>query len=126
MFIEFGNTARSVKLIDTRTKINIITLNLARRAGFPIRNGPKFINMISQTGHSRGFYRIVKEVSVKIGSAINTVPIWVIKQVDNELVLKILYIYVSRTTQKADSDGLTISIFLNDSKTIVRFLNTLI
>ncbi len=71
--IEFGDTARNAELIDTEVKINIIILNLARRAGFPIRDGSRFINIISQTGHSRGFYKIVEEVPIKIGSAINTI-----------------------------------------------------
>ena len=75
MSVEFENTAQNIELIDTRVKINIITLNLARRAGFPIRDGSRFINMISQTDHSRGFYRVIEEVPIKIGSAINTVPI---------------------------------------------------
>src|SRR6266498_5093956 len=73
--IEFGNTARNAGLIDTRVEINIITLNLARRIRFPIRDGPRFINIVSQTDHSRGFYRMIEEMPVKIGSAINTVPI---------------------------------------------------
>ena len=73
-------------------------LNLMRRAGFPIRDGSRFINMVSQTGYSRGFYGVIEEVSVKIGSAVNTVFIWVVEKVDNELVLKILYIHVSRMT----------------------------
>ena len=75
MSIEFGNTVRSVELIDTGVEINIITLNLARRVEFPIRDGSRFINIVSQTGHSRGFYRVIEEVSVKIGSAVNTVSI---------------------------------------------------
>ena len=52
MFIEFGDTARSVGLIDTGVEINIIMLDLARRVGFPIQDGFRFMNMISQTGHS--------------------------------------------------------------------------
>ena len=48
------------------------------------------------------------------------------KETNNELVLGISYIHASRMTQKADSDGLTILIFSDDSKTIVRFLNALI
>ena len=75
MPIEFEDTARSAELIDTRTEINIITLNLARRARFPIRDGPRFINIISQTNHSREFYRVVEEMPIKIGSAVNTVSI---------------------------------------------------
>ncbi len=75
MPIELKNTARNAKLIDTRTEINIITLNLARRAGFPIRDGPRFMNIVSQIGHSREFYEVVKKVPIKIGSAVNTVPI---------------------------------------------------
>ena len=73
--IEFKGTARSVGLIDTGVEINIITLDLSRRAGFPIRDESRFINMISQTDHSRGFYGVVEEVPVKIGSAVNTVSI---------------------------------------------------
>ncbi len=96
MFVEFGNTARSVGFIDTRVEINIITLNLIRRVRFPIRDGSKFMNMIFQTGHSRGFYEIVEEVSVKIGLAINTIFIWVVEKIDNELVFGIFYIYISR------------------------------
>ena len=75
MPIEFGNTARNAGLIDTRVEINIITLNLARRIRFPIRDGPRFINIISQTNHSRGFYRVVEKISIKIKSVINTVSI---------------------------------------------------
>ena len=45
------------------------------------------------------------------------------EEVDNEFVFEILYIYVSRITQKTNSDDLIISILSNDSKTIVRFLN---
>ncbi len=75
MSIELKNTTRNVELIDTRTEINIITLDLTRRAKFPIRDGPRFINMISQTDHSREFYKIIEKISVKIESAINTVPI---------------------------------------------------
>jgi len=71
--IEFGDIARSVGLIDTGVEINVITLDLARRVGFPIRDGSRFINMISQTGHFRGFYGVVEEVLVKIGLAVNTV-----------------------------------------------------
>ncbi len=55
--------------------LNIITLDLARRARFPIRDGSRFINIISQTGHSRKFYKIVEKMSIKIGSAINTISI---------------------------------------------------
>ncbi len=73
--IEFEDTARNAKLIDTKAEINIITLNLIRRVGFPIRDGPRFINIISQTGHSRGFYKMIEEVSVKIELVINTVLI---------------------------------------------------
>ena len=49
-----------------------------------------------------------------------------IEEVDNELVFGIFYIHVSRMTQKADSDDLTVLIFSDDSKTIVRFLSALI
>ncbi len=98
MFIEFKDTTRSAGFIDTRAEINIIILNLARRVGFPIQDESKFMNMISQTGHSREFYRVVEKVPVKIGLIINTVFIWVIEEVDNEFVLKISYIYVSRMT----------------------------
>ncbi len=45
--IEFGSTVRSAGLIDTGIEINVIILNLARRAGFPIRDGPRFMNMVS-------------------------------------------------------------------------------
>ncbi len=65
-------------------------------------------------------------MSIKIRSAVNTVSVWVIEEIDNEFILEILYIYVSRITQKADSDDLTVLILSNDSKTIVRFLNALI
>ncbi len=75
MFIEFGGTIRSVGFIDTGVEINIITLDLARRVGFPIRDGFRFINMVSQTGYSRGFYKIIEKIFVKIGSAVNTVSI---------------------------------------------------
>jgi len=44
--VKFEGTARSVRLIDIEIEINIITLNLARRAGFPIRDGSRFMNMI--------------------------------------------------------------------------------
>ena len=73
--IEFENTTRNAGLIDTKIEINIITLNLARRAGFPIRDGPKFINIISQTNHFREFYKVVEEAFIKIKLTINTVPI---------------------------------------------------
>ncbi len=86
MFIEFEDTIRSAGLIDTRIEINIITLDLTRRAGFPIRDGFRFMNIISQTDYSREFYEVIEEVLIKIRSAI----------------------------------------ILNDSKTIVRFLNALI
>ncbi len=46
MFVEFGGTVRNAGLIDTGVEINIITLDLVRCAGFPIRDGPRFINMI--------------------------------------------------------------------------------
>ncbi len=59
--------------IDTRTEINIITLDLTRRTKFPIRDEFRFINIISQTGHSREFYKIVEEILIKIRSAVNTV-----------------------------------------------------
>ena len=58
-----------------KVKINIITLNLARCVEFPIRDGSRFINIISQTGHSREFYKVIEKVPVKIGSAVNTVSI---------------------------------------------------
>src|SRR6266498_1001107 len=101
-------------------------LDLARCVGFPIRDEPRFINMISQTGHFRGFYGVVEEVSVKIGLVVNTVSIWVVEELDNELVFGIFYIHASCMTQKADSDGLTVLILSDDSKTIVRFLSALI
>ncbi len=47
------------------------------------------------------------------------------EEANNELVLKIFYIHVSRMTQKINSDNLTILILSNDNKTIVRFLNAL-
>ncbi len=75
MFVELGDTIRNARLIDTGVEINIITLDLTRRAGFPIRDGSRFINIVSQTGHSRGFYKVVEEVSIKIESAVNTVLI---------------------------------------------------
>ncbi len=75
MLIEFENITRSAKLIDTGVEINIITLNLIKYTRFPIRDGLRFINIISQTNHSRGFYKIIEKVPIKIGSAINTVPI---------------------------------------------------
>ncbi len=48
-----------------------------------------------------------------------------IEEVDNKLIFEIPYIHASRITQKINSDDLTILIFLNDSKTIIRFLNAL-
>ncbi len=75
MFIEFENTTQSAGFIDTGAEINIITLDLARRAGFPIRDESRFINIVSQTGHFRGFYKVVEKVLIKIGSTINTVLI---------------------------------------------------
>ncbi len=126
MSIEFGGTARSAGFIDTGVEINVMMLDLARRVGFPIRDGSRFINMVSQIGYSRKFYGVVEEVSVKIGSAVNTVFIWVVEEVDNEFVLGISYIHVSRITQKINSDNLIILILSDDSKTIVRFLNALI
>ncbi len=73
--VELGDITRNVELINTGAEINIITLNLARRAGFPIRDGSRFINIISQTNYSREFYRMVEKIPVKIESAINTIPI---------------------------------------------------
>ncbi len=73
--VKFGSTVRSAGLIDTGVEINIITLDLMRRVRFPIRDGFRFINIISQTGHFRGFYGVVEEVFVKIGLAVNTVSI---------------------------------------------------
>ena len=73
MSIELRNTIRNAGLIDTRVKINIITLDLARRTGFSIRDESRFINIISQTGHSREFYKVIKKMPVKIGLIINTV-----------------------------------------------------
>ena len=75
MSIEFENTARSAGLIDTGVEINIITLDLARCAGFSIRDEPRFINIISQINHFRGFYRVVEKVPIKIGLVINTISI---------------------------------------------------
>ncbi len=75
MSIKFKNTARNAGLIDTGAEINIIILDLARRAGFPIRDGFRFINMISQTSHFREFYKVVEEAFIKIKLTINTVPI---------------------------------------------------
>ena len=75
MSVEFENTTRNAGFIDTGAEINIITLNLARRTEFPIRDEPRFINIISQTSHSRGFYRMVEEVSIKIRLTINTISI---------------------------------------------------
>jgi len=96
--IELEDTTRSVGLIDTGAEINIIILNLTRRAGFPIQDEPRFINIISQISYSRRFYGVVEEVSVKIGSAINTIFIWVVKKVNNEFVFRIPYIHASRIT----------------------------
>ncbi len=73
--IELRNTTRNAGLIDTKAEINIITLDLARRTGFPIRDGPRFINIIFQIGHSREFYKVIKKMSVKIGSIVNTILI---------------------------------------------------
>ncbi len=73
--VEFGDTTRSVGLIDTGVEINVITLDLARRAGFPIRDGSRFINMVYQIGHSRGFYGVIEKIPIKIGSAVNTISI---------------------------------------------------
>ncbi len=73
VLIELENTTRSAKLIDTGAEINIIILNLTRRAGFSIRDGSRFINIVSQINYSRGFYKMVEEVSIKIGLTINTV-----------------------------------------------------
>ncbi len=75
MPIKFKNTIRSAGIIDIKIEINIIILNLARRAEFPIRNESRFINIISQTGHSRRFYKIIKKISIKIKSTINTMSI---------------------------------------------------
>ncbi len=47
MSIEYENTARSAGLIDTGVEINVIILDLARRAEFPIRDGFRFMNIIS-------------------------------------------------------------------------------
>ncbi len=98
MPVEFEDTVRSAGFIDTGVEINVITLDLARRAGFPIRDESRFMNMVSQINHFRGFYGVVEEVPVKIGLAVNTVFIWVVEEVDNEFVLGIFYIYVSRMT----------------------------
>ncbi len=73
MSVEFRNTTRSVELIDTGVEINIIILDLARCVRFPIRDGSRFINIISQIDHFRGFYKVVEKILVKIGSAVNTV-----------------------------------------------------
>ena len=54
------------------------------------------MNIISQTDHSREFYKVVEKVFVKIKSTINTVFIWVVEEVDNEFVFGIFYIHVSR------------------------------
>ncbi len=75
MSVEFGGIVRNAGLIDTKIDINIITPNLTRRVGFPIRDKPRFINIVSQTGHSRKFYKVIEEEFIKIGSAVNTVSI---------------------------------------------------
>ena len=123
--IEFGDTTRNAGLIDTGAEINIMTLDLAIRTGFPIRDGSRFMNIVFQIDYFRGFYGVVEEVPVKIRLAVNTVPIQVMEEVDKELVFGIPYIHASRITQKANSDGLIILILSDDSKTIVRFLNAL-
>ncbi len=69
---------------------------------------------------------MIEKVPIKIRLVINTISIWIMEKIDNEFVLEIFYIHVSYMTQKVDSDDLTILIFSNDSKTIVRFLNALI
>ena len=65
MPVEFGGTARNVKLIDTGVEINVMMLDLTRRAGFPIRDGLRFINMIFQIGHFEEFYKMIEEVLLK-------------------------------------------------------------
>ncbi len=75
MSIEFENITRSAKLIDTRIEINIITLNLTRRVRFPIRDEPKFINIVFQIDHSQEFYKMIEKISIKIRSTVNMISI---------------------------------------------------
>ena len=79
-------------------EVNVIILDLTRRAGLPIRDGSRFINMISQTSHSREFYGVVEEVFIKIGLVVNTISIWVVEEADNKFIFEISYIHVSRMT----------------------------
>ena len=66
MSIKLEDITRNAKLIDTGAEINIITLNLARRTEFPIRDGSRFINIISQTGYSREFYKIIEKIFLNL------------------------------------------------------------
>ncbi len=65
MPVELEYITRNAGFIDTRIKINIMMLNLARRVGFPIRDGLRFINMIFQIGHFEEFYKMIEEVLLK-------------------------------------------------------------
>jgi hypothetical protein len=82
-------------LIDGGAEINVMALEAAKKLDIPYRSNPH-INMVSYTGHKRGFVGVFSKVYIEIGGIFFTSPIFVVEKADHPVVLGSPFIYQTK------------------------------
>ncbi len=102
-------------LIDCGAEANLMTVELAARAGLPIRPNPK-LGMVGHLGERERFGGLCEEVPVSVGSVTVSSNFFTLQKAENELVLGQPFI-VASLLSFSYSDGGQNATIVNDERT---------
>ena len=92
-------------LIDTGAELNIITTDVADRAGLTIRTRVK-IKISSYSEHISRFLGIIENILISVDSIACRANIFVTRSAPQPLILKISYLHSARAQLLFDDDSI--------------------
>ena len=114
--VRLNNEIFVTTMINIRTEINIMTSKVAKSTGLAIRPNPN-LNIISHSGHRRGFIGICEGAKVRIKGVTSYKPIFVVDNIDHKLILRQLFIFETRLVINKEKNKVYVS--LKDPKSKV-------
>ncbi len=82
-------------LVDTGAELNMITTDVADRAGLTMKTRVK-VKISSYSEHISRFLKMIKNVLISVGSIACRVNIFVTRLISQSLILGISYLYFTR------------------------------
>jgi hypothetical protein len=110
-----------VVLLDSGAEVNVMSSDICMRLGLPMNENVS-LNMMGATGQSKKFLGICESVEVDIGGVKHRVPIWVLDQLDQTIILGRPFAHSSRLWIQNKEDGTTVcKVFSPDGANSVSF-----